>query len=85
MANSTNNISAEINMNGQRLNEVTSFKYLEATLCKDNNNNDNNNSNNNEILIKREPLVYTRAPRAVQKGREREKKKRLGQYNSNNN
>ena len=30
------------------------------------NNNDNNN-NNNEILIKREPLVYTRARRAVQK------------------
>ena len=42
----------------------------------------NDNNNNNEILIKREPLVYTRAWRAVQK---KEKEKRLGQYNSNNN
>ena len=30
--------------------------------------------------MKREPLVYTRARRAVQ----RKKKERLGQYNSNN-
>ena len=35
MTRSTNNISAEISMNGQRLGEVTSFKYLGATLCKD--------------------------------------------------
>ena len=29
------NISADISMNGQKLEEVTSFKYLGATLCKD--------------------------------------------------
>ena len=33
----------------------------------DNNNNNNNDNNNNEILIKREPLVYTKVRRAVQK------------------
>ena len=33
--NSMNNISADISMNGQKLVEVTSFKYLGATLCKD--------------------------------------------------
>ena len=33
--NSTNNISADIRMIGQNLEEVTSFKYLGATLCKD--------------------------------------------------
>ena len=32
---STNKISADISMNGQKLEEVTSFKYLGATLCKD--------------------------------------------------
>ena len=35
MTNSTNNISANISMNGQRLGEVTGFKYLGTTLCKD--------------------------------------------------
>ena len=35
MTNSTNNISAAISMNGQKLDKVTSFKYLGATLCKD--------------------------------------------------
>ena len=35
MTNSTNNISADISMNDQKLEEVTSFKYLGATLCKD--------------------------------------------------
>ena len=35
MTNSTNNISACICINGQKLEEVTSFKYLGATLCKD--------------------------------------------------
>ena len=35
MTNSTNNISADISMNGQKLEEVTSFKYLGATPCKD--------------------------------------------------
>ena len=35
MTNSTNNISADISMNGQKLEEVTSFKFLGATLCKD--------------------------------------------------
>ena len=29
MTNSTNNISVDISMNGQKLEEVTSFKYLE--------------------------------------------------------
>ena len=33
--NSTHNISADINMNGQKLEEVTSFKYLGATLYED--------------------------------------------------
>ena len=33
MTNSTNNLSADISMNGQKLEEVTSFKYLGATLC----------------------------------------------------
>ena len=32
---STNNIGAYISMNGQKVEEVTSFKYLGATLCKD--------------------------------------------------
>ena len=32
MTNSTNNISADISMNGQWLEEVTCFKYLGATL-----------------------------------------------------
>ena len=35
MTNSANNISAGISMNGQKLEEVTSFKYLGPTLCKD--------------------------------------------------
>ena len=35
MTNSTNNISAYISMNGQKLEEVTSCKYLGAILCKD--------------------------------------------------
>ena len=33
MTNSMNNIS--VGMNGQKLEQVTSFKYLGATLCKD--------------------------------------------------
>ena len=35
ITNSTNNISADISMNGQNLEGVTRFKYLRATLCKD--------------------------------------------------
>ena len=35
MINSTNNISADISINGQSLEEVTNLKYLGATLCKD--------------------------------------------------
>ena len=35
MINSTNNIRADISMNGQKLEDVTSFKYLGATFCKD--------------------------------------------------
>ena len=33
MTNSTNNISADISINGQKLEEETSFKCLRATLC----------------------------------------------------
>ena len=33
--NSMNNISADISMNGKKLEEMTSFKNLGATLCKD--------------------------------------------------
>ena len=32
---STNNVCVDISMNGQKLEEVTSFKYLGETLCKD--------------------------------------------------
>ena len=35
MTNSTNNVSQDISMIGQKLEEVTSLKYLGATLCKD--------------------------------------------------
>ena len=35
MINSTNNISGDISMNDQKLEEATSFKYLGAALCKD--------------------------------------------------
>ena len=35
MTNSMSNISADISMNGQNLEEVTSFRYLGATLYKD--------------------------------------------------
>ena len=35
MTSSTNNISADISMNGEKLEGVTIFKYLGATLCKD--------------------------------------------------
>ena len=35
MTSSTNNISADIIMNGLKLGEVTGFKYLGAILCKD--------------------------------------------------
>ena len=35
MTNSKSNISAYISMNGQKLEKVTSFKYLGTTLCKD--------------------------------------------------
>ena len=35
MTNSTNNISADISMNSQKLEEVTSFKYPGAILSKD--------------------------------------------------
>ena len=33
--NSTNNISVDISINDQKLEEVISFKYLRATLCMD--------------------------------------------------
>ena len=35
MSSGTNNSNADIRVNGQKLEEVTSFKYLGATLCKD--------------------------------------------------
>ena len=35
MTNSTNNISADMTMNGWKFEEVISVKYLGATLCKD--------------------------------------------------
>ena len=35
LTSSTYNISADICMNSQKLEEVTTFKYLGATLCKD--------------------------------------------------
>ena len=35
MTNSTNNIRADISTNGQKLEDVTSFKYLGTTMCKD--------------------------------------------------
>ena len=35
MTNSMNNISADISMNGQKLEEVIRFQYLGVTLCKD--------------------------------------------------
>ena len=35
MTNSTKQISANISMNGQKLEEMTGFKCLRATLCKD--------------------------------------------------
>ena len=34
MANSTNDISTDISMNDQKTEELTSFKYMGATLCK---------------------------------------------------
>ncbi|KAH3855122.1 hypothetical protein DPMN_097683 [Dreissena polymorpha] len=37
MVNSTNNTSADITMNDEKQAEVTKFKYLGATLCKDGN------------------------------------------------
>ena len=33
--NSTNNINADNSLNGQKSEQVTSFKYLGATLCND--------------------------------------------------
>ena len=35
MTNSTNNISANINLNGQKLKKMASVKYRGATMCKD--------------------------------------------------
>ena len=34
MTNSTNNISANISLNGKKFEKGTGFKYQEATLCK---------------------------------------------------
>ena len=35
IANSLNNIGANISTNGKKLEEVTTFKYLGATLCSE--------------------------------------------------
>ena len=35
MTNSVNNIAADVSTDCLKLEEVTSFKYLAATLCKD--------------------------------------------------
>ena len=35
ITNSANNISADISINGQKLEEMTRFNYPGATLCKD--------------------------------------------------
>ena len=35
MTSTTSNISADISMNSQKLEEVASFRYLGKTLCKD--------------------------------------------------
>ena len=35
MTNSTNSIHADVSMNGEKLEEVTSFEHLEGTLCKE--------------------------------------------------
>ena len=35
MTNSTNDITVDISMDGQKLEEVTIFKYRRAILCKD--------------------------------------------------
>ena len=34
MTSNTNNFSADISMKSQKSEELTSFKYLESTLCK---------------------------------------------------
>ena len=47
------------------LKELAFSNRFRPTGTEDNNNNTNNNNDNNEILIKREPLVYTIARRAV--------------------
>ena len=35
MTNGMTSIDVDVSMNGQKLEEVTTFKYLGATLCKD--------------------------------------------------
>ena len=35
MTDSTKNVSTDIGMDGQKLEEITSFKHLETILCKD--------------------------------------------------
>ena len=50
MTNSMNNFSADISMNGQKLEEETSFKYLGPTLCKD-------GTRSAEVHITRQDLV----------------------------
>ena len=45
LTNSTSNISANISLNGQMLESVTSFKYLGATLCNGGEDCLNNGSN----------------------------------------
>ena len=48
-----------------------SLDYLNESITHDN--------NNIEIFIKRKPLVYTRALRAIQRKKKKREKERLGQ------
>ena len=47
------------------LKELAFSNRFRPTGKEDNNNNNNNNNDNNEILIKREPLVYTKVYRKI--------------------
>ena len=70
MTNSTNNISACICINGQKLEEVTSFKYLGATLCQDGTCSAEvrirNASAMAEIANKKDPALQNQFRRQVQ-------------------
>ena len=54
LTNSTNNISADISMNGRKLEETTSLKYPRATLCK-------NGTCATEVLVRIAPAMKVMA------------------------